>query len=367
MKSQRKKISRESEGAPVRPFWKAQEGSTTPPRRPLEGGILDAIGGTPLVRLRRIFDDPPFRLYAKLEALNPGGSIKDRPARAILQEAIAAGEVGDRTVIVESSSGNMGIGLAQVCRYLGLRFICVVDCKTSLQNIRVLRTYGAEIEMVTEVDPESGELLQARLDRVRSLLVRHPDSFWPNQYANRANPTSHFQTTMSEVAEALEGRVDFIFVATSTCGTVRGCADFIHAHGLATKIVAVDALGSRIFTYHPAERSIPGLGAGLRPAHLDLDLVDETVYVDDLDCVRGCRLLLGSEAILAGGSSGGVIAAVERFRPHVPHDAVCVAILPDRGERYLDTVYSETWVEQRFGSTDAWLEPQATALRQRAS
>lgn len=323
----------------------------------LDGGILAAIGNTPLIRLGRLFDSAPFRLYGKLEALNPGGSIKDRPALEILREAVANGEVGAGTVVIESSSGNMGIGLAQVCRYLGLRFICVVDVKTSPQNIRVLRTYGAEIEMVEDVDPESGELLQARIKRVQSLRERYADSFWPNQYAHRANPSSHCRTTMSEVASALDGRIDYLFVATSTCGTIRGCADYIVAHGLRTRTVAVDALGSRIFTYTPAQRSIPGLGAGVRPDHLDLDLVDETVHVDDLDCVRGCRLLLEREAVLAGGSSGGVIAAVERLRGCIPAGAVCVAILPDRGDRYLDTVYCDEWVEQRFGSRDAWLSP----------
>lgn len=333
----------------------------------LDGGILAAIGNTPLIRLGRLFAEAPFQLYGKLEALNPGGSIKDRPALAILREAVANGEVGAGTVVIESSSGNMGIGLAQVCRYLGLRFICVVDSKTSPQNIRVLRAYGAEIEMVDDVDPESGELLQARIQRVQSLRERHADSFWPNQYAHRANPSSHCRTTMSEVAGALDGRVDYLFVATSTCGTIRGCADYVVANGLRTRTVAVDALGSRIFTYHPAQRSIPGLGAGMRPDHLDLDLVDETVHVDDLDCVRGCRLLLEREAVLAGGSSGGVIAAIERLSGQIPVGAVCVAILPDRGDRYLDTVYCDEWVEQRFGSRDAWRSPPVVAPQRIAS
>jgi N-(2-amino-2-carboxyethyl)-L-glutamate synthase len=333
----------------------------------LDDGILAAIGNTPLIRLRRLFDDAPFRLYAKLEALNPGGSIKDRPALAILREAIASGEVGAGTVIIESSSGNMGIGLAQVCRYLGLRFICVVDAKTSPQNIRVLLAYGAEVEVVSEVDPDSGELLQARINRVKSLRDRYADSFWPNQYAHRANPSSHYRTTMSEVAKALDGKIDYLFVATSTCGTIRGCADFIVANGLDTRTVAVDALGSRIFAYHPTQRSIPGLGAGLRPDHLDLDLIDEAVHVDDLDCIRGCRLLLEREAVLAGGSSGGVVAAIERLSSRIPDDAVCVAILPDRGDRYLDTVYSDDWVEQRFGTADAWMTSQPSALRRIAS
>jgi cysteine synthase len=133
---------------------------------PVPDGVLSSIGHTPLIRLNRLMPFAGFRLYAKLEAFNPGGSIKDRPALLILQEALRSGTVRPGTVVVESSSGNMGIGLAQACRYHGLRFICVVDSRTSEQNLRVLRSYGAEIDLVTEPDPASGELLQARLNRV---------------------------------------------------------------------------------------------------------------------------------------------------------------------------------------------------------
>src|SRR5262245_46778193 len=131
-------------------------------------GILSTIGNTPLVRLKRVFKDLQFQLFAKLEGFNPGGSAKDRPALNILEEAMEAGAIGPGTVIVESSSGNLGIGLAQVCRYLGLRFICVVDPKTTNQNIRILKSYGAEIDLVSEPDPKTGEFLHSRIDRVRT-------------------------------------------------------------------------------------------------------------------------------------------------------------------------------------------------------
>src|SRR5947209_15744887 len=188
----------------------------------IASGVLATVGRTPLVRLSRLMPEAEINLFGKLELLNPGGSIKDRPALAILQEGFRSGTVGPQTVIIESSSGNMGIGLAQACRYYGLRFICVVDAKTAAQNIRVLRAYGAEIDCVMEPDPASGELLQARLNRVRTLLGEIENSFWPNQYANEQNPASHYHTTMSEIVAALDGQVDFLFVATSTCGTVRG-------------------------------------------------------------------------------------------------------------------------------------------------
>ena len=321
---------------------------------PVRRGVLSTVGNTPLVHLNRLMPAAGFQLYAKLEAVNPGGSIKDRPALMILEDALRSGRIGPGTVVIESSSGNMGIGLAQTCRYHDLRFICVVDSRTSVQNLRVLRAYGAQIDMVTEPDPVSGELLQARLNRVQALLDEIPGSFWPNQYANQQNPASHYHTTMREVADELGGKVDVLFVATSTCGTIRGCAEFARDHGLSTRIVAVDVLGSLIFSDQRARRLIPGLGAGMRPPLCDLSLIDEVVLVSDLECIVGCRRLVGREAILAGGSSGAVAAAVEKIREGIPAGANCVMILPDRGERYLETIYNDEWVREHFGATGLW-------------
>src|SRR6266404_5264323 len=156
-------------------------------RRGQHQSILSTIGHTPLVRLTRAFPDCPFRLFAKLEGFNPGGSAKDRPALNILREAMRTGALKPWSVVIESSSGNLGIGLAQVCRYLGLRFICVVDPNTTAQNIRILGAYGAEIDLVSKPDPVTGGFLQARIDRVQTLLQTIEDSFWTNQYGNLSN------------------------------------------------------------------------------------------------------------------------------------------------------------------------------------
>src|SRR5262245_13318165 len=154
------------------------------------------------------------------------------------------GAVKPGTVVIESSSGNLGIGLAQACGYLGLRFICVVDPKTTSQNIRILKAYGAEIDMVSEPDPVTGEFLQTRIDRVQDLLRAIECSFWTNQYANPSNARAHYRTTMKEIAAALQGKIDYVFVATSTCGTLRGCAEYVRDHELGTRVFAVDAQGS---------------------------------------------------------------------------------------------------------------------------
>jgi N-(2-amino-2-carboxyethyl)-L-glutamate synthase len=309
--------------------------------------ILSAIGHTPLIRLKRALEDLQFFLFAKLEAFNPGGSIKDRAAFSIISSALETGEIRSKTTIIESSSGNMGIGLAQVCAYFGLRFICVVDPKTTQQNIRILEAYGVEVDMVSESDPETGEFLPARIRRVKSLLSSIPNSYWPDQYSNIYNARAH-QQTMHEVVTALGRNVDYLFCAASTCGTLKGCADYIRAHNLRTRVFAVDALGSVIFGGSPKKRLIPGHGAAQRPGLYQPGLAERCIYISDLDCVIGCRRLLRREAIMAGGSSGGVLMAVERVKNEIAREAVCVLVFPDRGERYLDTIYSDVWVREHF-------------------
>lgn len=324
-------------------------------------GVLSAVGRTPLVQLKRIYPGIDFRLFAKLEALNPGGSIKDRPAREILHQAMRSGAVDRDTVIVESSSGNMGIGLAQACAYFGLRFICVVDAKASKQNIRILQVYGAEIDYVPEPDPETGEFLPARLKRVEQLVGQLDKAFWPNQYANEHNSGSHFRTTMHEVAAELGQQIDYVFCATSTCGTVRGCGEYVREHDLPTRVVAVDSLGSLIFSDQKGPRHLPGMGAGVRPPLCDMRFIDECLLISDLECIAACRLLVRREGIFAGASSGGLIAAVGKIRDKIPAGATCVVILPDRGERYLDTVYSDEWVRDHFGDVpNLWPEKEST-------
>jgi cysteine synthase A len=324
-----------------------------------EEGILSAIGQTPLVRLRRLIPFAPFRLYAKLEGLNPGGSMKDRAAANIIQRAFESGVIDSRSVIVESSSGNMGVGLAQVCAFFGLRFICVIDPKITSQNRRLLKAYGAELEPVEEPDAATGDFLRARLNRVKTLVESEPRAFWPNQYANLENAAAHHHT-MGEIAMACDGRVDYVFCATSTCGTLRGCADYIRHHHLATKVVAVDAEGSVIFGKPKKPRMIPGHGAAFVPDLFQPGLADRCVHVSDIDCVVGCRRLAREEAVLAGGSSGAIVSALENARSAIAPGATCVLILADRGERYLDTIYSDSWVLQHFGEiSHLWETPRS--------
>jgi 2,3-diaminopropionate biosynthesis protein SbnA len=316
----------------------------------ISGGILGAIGGTPLVPLEKIFPGLHFDLFAKLEGLNPGGSSKDRPSVAIVERALQTGEIDSNTLIVESSSGNTGIGLAQVCAYHGLRFRCLVDPKVTQQNINILAAYGAEIEVIEHPDPETGELLPAKLKRIEEILKTEKNSFWVDQYASPENSGAHYRSTVKEILRDLDGRMlDYLFIATATCGTIRGCLDYLVDHGYPTRVIAVDALGSQIFSNASHARVIPGLGSGICPKLTPTEGVHKVLHVTATDCVVGCRRLARTEAILAGGSSGAVITAVERMSKEIPAGSTVVALLPDRGERYLDTLYSDEWVRRELG------------------
>ncbi len=312
-------------------------------------GVLAAVGNTPLVKLTRVFAPLDFALFAKLEMMNPGGSSKDRAARGMLLEAYDRGDIGPRTTIIESSSGNLGIGLAQACALLKLRFVCVVDSRTTMSHIAILKAFGAEVDVVDQPDPGSGDLLTARLNRVKQLQARIADSFWTDQYANPSNPRAQY-AICGELDLDLGQQADYLLVATSTCGTLRGCREYVRDHAWSTRIIAVDAVGSVIFGNESQRRLIPGHGASRRPALYESGLEDECVHVSDRECVEGCFRLLQSEAILAGGSSGAVISAVGKIRAQIPAGATVVAILCDRGDRYLQTVYSPEWISTQFGS-----------------
>ena len=317
-------------------------------REPVDG-ILAAIGDTPLIALHRYLADAGISVWAKLEASNPGGSAKDRPAARMLADALDDGLIGPGTTVIESSSGNMGIGLARACRYHGIRFICVVDTRANDTNIRALRALGADVRVVSTPDPETGDLLVARLKLVRHLLETTPNSYWPDQYSNASNPAAHADGTMREIDEALSGDLDYLFVASSTTGTLRGCQDYLCERGRTTRIVAVDAVGSALFGGVTGARRLPGLGAGVETELSRSARFDLLVRVSDLDCVVGCRRLVDREAIFAGASSGAVAVALESVAPRMAPGSRCALILPDGGTGYLRTVYDDAWVHATLG------------------
>lgn len=307
--------------------------------------ILDRIGETPLVRLSRLFRDSRCEVLAKLDLFNPGGSVKDRPARYIVERGLADGSIRTNSHIVESSSGNLAIALAMVCRIHGLRFTAVVDPKVSPINLRIIQCYGGNIEIVTEKDRQGG-YLETRIERVKHMLREQPDVVWTNQYANDRNWQSHYHGEGEEILRDLDRPLDYLVLGVSTSGTLHGIARRLREAWPNMKVVAVDALGSVLFGTPPCPRDLPGLGASRVPELLQRDEIDQVIHIDDYESAAACRDLVKHEGIFAGGSSGSVIAAIQRLSSQVPSGARILTVLPDRGERYLDTVYDDEWLSR---------------------
>lgn len=302
--------------------------------------VLSCIGRTPLVHLRRLFPQPGLEVIAKLELMSPGGSVKDRPARFIVESGLRDGIIQPDSHLIESSSGNFGIALAMVARIYGLKFTCVVDPKITACNLQILQALGARIEMVHEPDDQGG-YLQTRIRRVKELLQTVPASVWINQYANHRNWQAHYHGTASEIVADLDGPLDCLVTAVSTTGTILGLARRLRREYPDLRVIAVDAVGSVIFGGSPGPRLLPGIGASRVPELLSEDEIDEVVEVSDWESIQGCRDLVAQEGIFAGGSSGSVVAAIHRLLPTFPSPYRVLTLFPDRGDRYLDLVYGE--------------------------
>lgn len=307
--------------------------------------VVSCIGNTPLVRLSRLFPQPGIEVIAKLELFNPGGSVKDRPARYIVEQGLRDGSIRPGAHLIESTSGNLGIALAMIAKIHGLGFTCVVDPKISPTNLRIIQLLGAHIEMVHEADDQGG-YLNNRIKRVKTLLDEIPNSVWINQYANERNWQAHYQGEGEEIATELDEPIDCLVVGVSTSGTILGLARRLRLVFPSLRVVAVDALGSVIFGTAPRTRELPGIGASRPPELLRPEEIDEVVHVSDWESVQGCHALLAEEGIFAGGSSGSVVAAIQRLLPTFPRPYRVLTLFPDRGDRYLDMVYDDTWVSR---------------------
>ncbi|UWR21251.1 2,3-diaminopropionate biosynthesis protein SbnA [Sulfitobacter sp. S190] len=312
--------------------------------------VLELVGKTPLLRLKRYLNQTDVNLIAKIEALNPGGSAKDRPARYMIEQALKERQLVPGDTVVESSSGNMGIGLAQTCAVHGLNFICVVDPNAQSQNVEIIRALGGKIELVEHA--VEGDFLAARLERVAKLLRESPDRYWPNQYANKNNPAAHACSTIVEIDDALPNQVDYLFVACSSTGTAQGCRDYLREQGRKTNVVAVDAMGSTLFNGTAGKRKISGMGAGRLPELAQGQTFDDLVRVADVTCVAGCRRAVAKEGLLVGGSGGGVLEAVRGMQNQLA-GKTAVAIIHDSGSRYLGTVFDTQWIQRELGTSEA--------------
>jgi 2,3-diaminopropionate biosynthesis protein SbnA len=287
------------------------------------------------------------RVFLKIEALNPAGSIKLKAAAGMIGTLEREGRIQRGARLIESSSGNLGVALAAICAERGYAFTCVIDPNTSEQNRKTIEALGARVVVVRERDTNGG-YLGSRIRYIQDTVAQDPGTIWLNQYANPANPAAHQDTTARSIAEHFE-QIDYLFIGAGTTGTLMGCKSFFRAHRPETRIIAVDSIGSVTFGYPPSARFIPGLGTSRRPEIFEPEGLFALESVDEGDAVRLCRWLARSHGLLAGGSTGTVLAGLCAWFDRIPEDAVVVAISPDLGERYLDTIYSDDWVRQKFG------------------
>ncbi|MGY0231934.1 2,3-diaminopropionate biosynthesis protein SbnA [Longispora urticae] len=288
---------------------------------------------------------PDVRLLVKLEGLNPAGSIKLKPAVALVESLEARGlRPGQR--LIESSSGNLGIALSAVCAAKGYELTVVTDPNATPAAVRTMKALGARVVVISERDGNGG-YLASRIAHIMAAIARDPDLMWPNQYANPANCAAHHQRTARGIHREVP-HADVLVIGVGTTGTLMGCLSYYREHSPATRVVAVDAEGSVLFGGPSGKRHIPGLGVSRVP-ELFVDTGGfEKVVVPETETIEMCRLVARRHGLLVGGSTGTVLAGVRRIAPTLPVGATVVAVSPDLGERYLDSVYSDSWVAERY-------------------
>ncbi|MFJ6581157.1 2,3-diaminopropionate biosynthesis protein SbnA [Streptomyces sp. NPDC091368] len=286
-------------------------------------------------------------LFLKCEGFNFAGSIKVKAAAEMVESAERRGVLDADSILVESSSGNLGVALSVVAASKGYAFVCVTDSRCNLTTRLMMEALGAHVIVVSEAGDSS--LLAARLNTVRGLCASDPHYTWLSQYSNPDNWKAHYRRTAPAIAQAFP-RIDVLFVGVGTTGTLMGCARYFRTWKRPVRIVAVDTVGSAIFGDRPGRRMIPGLGMSMRPPLLDQGYVDEVVRVEESDTIRTCRAM-ATRGFLFGGSTGTVVSgATDWLDAHDEEDLTCVAISPDLGERYLDTVYQSNWVRALYGA-----------------
>ena len=312
--------------------------------------VVALIGRTPIVRLNRIRPESGAYLYAKLEYLNPGSSVKDRIAVKMIADAEAAGLLKPGGTIVECTSGNTGMGLAMVAAVKGYRTVLVMPDKVSDEKIKALRAFGARvITTPTAVSPDDP---RSYYSVARRISAETPNCFFANQYQNQSNPLAHLETTGPEIWEQMGEDLDAVVIATGTGGTIGGIGQVLKRHRPSVKMVCVDPVGSIYYDYWRTGKvpdlfktyKVEGFGEDFLPGTMDFSMVDEVVQVSDKECFLTARDLTRKEGLFTGGSGGGAVAGALKWAKAHPEAKSILVILPDSGSRYLSKVYDDEWL-----------------------
>jgi len=335
-------VERATDTAPA-----AESVSAASPR--IYESILETIGNTPLVRLGRIGRDCKADLVAKVEFMNPGGSVKDRIAVQIVAEAEAKGLLKPGGTIVEATSGNTGTGLAIVASVKGYRTILCMPDKVSREKINLLKAFGAEVVITpTAVPPDSPE---SYYEVARRLAREIPGAYLANQYYNPTNPEAHYRTTGPEIWRQTGGQVDYFVVALGTGGTVSGTSRYLKEKNPKIRVIGADPVGSILKDYFYTKQMVPartykveGIGEDFLPGTLDFSMIDEVMQVNDFQSLNTCRRLAREEGILAGGSAGTALFVALAVARRAKEGERVVVLIPDTGERYLTKVHSDEWM-----------------------
>src|SRR6202165_3116188 len=303
---------------------------------------LDVVGNTPLVRLKRVMDGAKCTVLAKIELVNPGGSVKDRPSLTMVADAEERGLLRPGGTIVEATSGNTGTGLAMVAAIKGYRCILVMPDKVSEEKVRLLRAYGAEVVITpTKAPASSPESYYGVASRLASEI---PGAFQPNQFANPLNPAAHEKTTGPEIWEQTAGRITHFVSGIGTGGTISGVSHFLKRQNPTITVVGADPEGS-IYSGDTAKSyKVEGIGEDFLPATVDLKAIDRIERVSDKESFLMARRVCRQEGLLVGGSSGTALVAARRVAQELPADAIVVVLLPDNGRGYLSKIFNDEWM-----------------------
>ncbi len=319
--------------------------------RNVHDNILSVVGDTPIVRLERLAGGLKANVMAKLEMLNPGGSVKDRIAMQIIADAEASGDLKPGATIVEGTSGNTGAGLAMVGAIKGYRTAFVMPDKQSEEKRASLRAYGARVVITpTAVEPEDPRSYYS----VSTRLGNEPGTYFANQYHNPSNPVAHYNMTGPEIWEQLAGKIDVFIAGLGTGGTISGIGKYLKEQNPDVRIVGVDPVGSLFYDYfHTGQMTDPytylveGIGEDFMPSTIDFQYIDDVVRVNDAECFHMTRRIVREEGIFAGGSSGAAVAGALKWVSHHDEEGLNVLVLlPDSGSRYLSKVFNDKWMEE---------------------